>query len=278
MIVLGFTATAAWAQTQAGVIKTARVSGTVTIIAADGSQHAAAEGATIAETDTVVTGANSGVVLVFMNGSSVKLAPNSRLLVEEFKMDPLDTNITVSKLTKEPSVSQTKLNLAYGDMVGDVKKLNKSSTYGIKTPVGAAGIRGTTFRIVFTLNANGTAASFSLQTSEGLVVFTGSNGASTQVGAGTQVTVTAEVNTATGAVTSSSVTSGNISAADNAAIQAAVDNVIKQAQEQSVFTPAEQTSGSGNAAGADGPAKTTDEVPAGVLVQPVTPTVVSPSS
>ncbi len=279
--VLGFTATAAWAQTQAGVIKTAKLSGTVTVVAADGTQHAAAEGATITESDTVVTGADSGVVLVFMNGSSVKLGANSRLLVEEFKMDPLDSNIAVSKLTKEPSVSQTKLNLAYGDMVGDVKHLNKSSTYGIKTPVGAAGIRGTTFRIVFTLGANGAASSFTLSTSEGLVVFTGSDGSTAQAGAGKQVTVTAEVDTSTGKVSSVTSSAGNISSENSTAIQSAVSNVIKQAQEQSVFTPAEQTpapgSAAGNAAGADAPAKTTNVVPTGVLVQPVTPAEASPS-
>jgi hypothetical protein len=284
MIALGITATSAWAQTQAGVIKAARVTGTVTIIAADGSQHAAAEGAVLTETDTVVTAANSGLVLVFMNGSSVKLGANSRLLIEEFKMDPLGSDIAVSKLTKEPSSSQTKLNLAYGDMVGDVKKLSKNSTYGIKTPVGAAGIRGTTFRIVFTPAANGQPAAFTLSTAEGLVVFTGTTGAPVEVPNGAEVVVTAEVNTATGAVSSVQVTSQGISTEASAAIQTAVTQAIQQAQQAAVFTPAEQTppagggGATGNEAGAQGPEPTQPTVPAGTLVQPVTPTVVSPSS
>ncbi len=290
MIALGFTATAAWAQTQAGVIKAAKVSGTVTIVGADGAQHAIHDGDTLTETDTVVTGANSGLVLVFMNGSTVKLAANSRLLIEEFKMDPLGSDIAISKLTKEPSVSQTKLNLAYGDMVGDVKKLNKSSNYGIKTPVGAAGIRGTTFRIVFTPAANGQPAAFTLSTAEGLVVFTGTTGSAVSVGQGSEVVVTAEVNTSTGAVSNVQVTSGNISTEASSTIQTAVTEAIKQAQDQSVFTPAEQTSaapGSGgkstppasdNAAGAETPAPSTPTPPSGAIIQPVTPAVVSPSS
>jgi hypothetical protein len=286
MIALGFTATAAWAQTQAGVIKAAKVTGAVTIVAADGSQHAANEGAVLTETDTVVTAANSGLVLVFMNGSSVKLGANSRLLIEEFKMDPLASDIAVSGLKKEPSVSQTKLNLAYGDMVGDVKKLSKNSSYGIRTPVGAAGIRGTTFRIVFTPAANGQPAAFTLSTAEGLVVFTGTTGAPVEVPNGSEVVVTAEVNTATGAVSSVQVSSQGISSEASAAIQTAVTGAIQQAQQAAVFTPTEQSTPSGgntNApkgeeAGSQAPAPTQPTVPAGALIQPVTPTVVSPSS
>jgi len=56
--------------------------------------------------------------------------------------------------------------------VGDVKKLNSSSSYSIKTPVGAAGIRGTIFRIVFRPSSDGKAF-FSISTAEGLVVMQG---------------------------------------------------------------------------------------------------------
>lgn len=286
MIALGFTATAGLAQTQSGVIKAAKVSGTVTLIAADGSQKTLTDGAVLKETDTVVTAANSGLVLVFMNGSSVKLGANSRLLVEEFKMDPLGKDIAVAQLKTEPSVSKTKLNLAYGDLVGDVKKLNKSSTYGVKTPVGAAGIRGTTFRIVFTPAANGQPATFSLSTAEGLVVFTGTTGAAVDVANGSEVVVTAEVNTTTGEVSSVQVTSQTISTEATSVIQAAVTEAIKQAQEQSVFTPSEQSAPAGGSTGApkseEAGTQQSDTpgpvVPPGALLQPVTPAGVSPSS
>jgi hypothetical protein len=43
----------------------------------------------------------------------------------------------------EPSASETVLDLQLGDMVLDVKKLDKQSSFNIESPVGTAGIRGT---------------------------------------------------------------------------------------------------------------------------------------
>ena len=285
IFVLGFVATSGWAQTHSGAIKALKVSGTVTRIDSTGAAHPVAEGDAVSESDTILTSADSGLVLVFMNGSSVKLGANSKLLVEEFKMDPLAGNINVGTLKSEPSVSQTKLNLSYGEMVGDVKHLNKSSTYNIKTPVGAAGIRGTQFRIVMTPSADGKSFTFQLSTAQGLVVFTGTTGAApVEVPNGTQVTATATVSS-TGAVTASQVTPGSISPAAEAAINSAVNDAISQAQKAGVFTPTEQKSSSsgstpgGEAAGGEAPAAPTKvEIPASTPPQPTAPTVVSPSS
>lgn len=253
-IALGFVATSGFAQTHAGAIKAMKVSGTVSRVDSAGATSAVTDGTLLTEADTVVTGDNSGVVLVFMNGSSVKLGAKSSLLVEQFKMDPLATDINVATLKAEPSVSQTKLNLAYGEIVGDVKKLNKSSTYNIKTPVGAAGIRGTIFRILFLPAANGQPALFQLSTAEGLVLYTAPTGATTDVGQGSEVVATADVNVATGAIGTVTVQSQGISAEASAAIQTAVTNAIQQAQQAGVsFTPSEQQSaGSGSGTGTGG--------------------------
>jgi len=290
---VGFVTTSGLAQTHSGAIKALKVSGIVTRVDSTGAEHAVTEGSMVSETDAIKTGADSGLVLVFMNGSSVKLGANSKLLVEEFKMDPLADNIAVSTLKKEPSVSQTKLNLAYGEMVGDVKKLNKSSSYNIKTPVGAAGIRGTQFRIVFFPPAAGsTVATFQLSTSEGLVLFTGTTGAPVEVAKGNEVNVTAEVNTTTGAVTSANVVAGGISTAASAAITTAVTDAIAQAQSAGAFTPAEQSSaGSGSSGGSSGTPpggeaaggetkteNTTPDIPASTPPQPSIPSIISPSS
>ena len=103
-----------------------------------------------------------------MNGSSVRIGADSRLAIEEFKMDPLAAPISnPSALKAEPSKSKTVLNLSYGEMVGDVKKLNSSSSYSIKTPVGAAGIRGTIYRIVFRPSSDGKAF-FTISTAGGV--------------------------------------------------------------------------------------------------------------
>lgn len=176
------------AQTAAGQIKIAKVEGEVLKIAAGGASVALKNGDSLLETDTVTTGKGASVVLVFANGSSVKLGADSRLAIDEFKMDPLADDIKPADLKAEPTVSKTALNLAYGEMVGDVKKLNKSSSYSIKTPVGAAGIRGTIYRIVFRPAADGKAF-FTVSTAEGRVVMEGVTAGEVPVDAGKEVVV-----------------------------------------------------------------------------------------
>jgi len=187
-------ALAASAQTAAGQIKAAKVEGQVSKIKADGTTAPLKNGDMLTETDAVLTGKGGGVVLVFSNGSSVKVGSDTRLAIDEFKMDPLAEDLKPGELKGgEPSVSQTKLNLAYGEMVGDVKKLNKSSTYSIKTPVGAAGIRGTVFRIVFRPAADGKAF-FTISTADGKVVMEGVTTAEIPVDAGKEVVVEIDTN------------------------------------------------------------------------------------
>ncbi|MBP6865514.1 MAG: FecR domain-containing protein [Candidatus Didemnitutus sp.] len=227
-------ALSASAQTQAGAVKAARVTGEVLKLSKDGTTASIKDGQLLTETDTVITRGSATVVLVFANGSSISLAENSRLAIEEFKMDPLAGDINVAKLSGEPSVSKTRLNLAYGEMVGNVKKLNAASVYDVQTPVGAAGIRGTTFRIVLRFDAQGK-ASFSLATSEGLVNFTASGTVQVTSGtgeaavpAGTEVTATVTVDPTSGAITNIAVsTPSTISATAAAAITSAVTTAVE---------------------------------------------------
>jgi len=239
----GFVATAlslaAHAQTQAGQIVAAKVEGQVMRIAANGTTAPVANGDRLAESDTITTAKNSGIVLVFMNGSTVKLGPESRLAVEEFKMDPLGADLEVAKLQAEPSVSKTTLNLSYGEMVGDVKKLNTAggSSYNIKTPVGAAGIRGTIYRIVFRPASDGKAF-FTVQTSEGRVVMQGVTAQEIPVEAGKEVVVEVDVPETPGATTSPpNVVTNNLAPETQAAINNEVQ-VITQALQTVVIPPA----------------------------------------
>ena len=189
------------AQTAPGLIKAAKVQGQVQKILADGSAAALKNGDVLAETDAVATGKDSSVVLVFNNGSSVRVGAESRLAIEEFKMDPLAEDVNAATLKAEPTKSKTALNLAYGEMVGDVKKLNTSSSYTIKTPVGAAGIRGTIYRIVFRPSADGKAF-FTVSTAEGRVVMQGVTADEIPIEAGKEVVVEVDVPDTPGAAPS----------------------------------------------------------------------------
>ena len=186
----------AFGQTQPGQIQAASVEGQVLKLVNSAPAVTVKDGDQLTESDTITTGANSGVVLVFMNGSSVKLGANSRLAIDEFKMDPLAEDVKMADFRDrkkgEPSVSKTNLNLVYGDMVGDVRHLNKSSSYSIKTPAGAAGIRGTIFRIVFRPDANGKAF-FTVSTAEGLVVMQGVTAVEIPIPVGKEVVATVDI-------------------------------------------------------------------------------------
>jgi hypothetical protein len=190
------------AQTQAGQIKAAKPEGEVMKVNKDGTTTAIHNNDALTETDVITTGAGASVVLVFMNGSTVRLGANSRLAIDEFKMDPLAEDLKMSDYSSrektEPSVSKTALNLSYGELVGDVKHLNKSSSYSVKTPVGAAGIRGTIFKIVYTPQADGKAF-FTVSTAEGLVVMQGVTEKEIPIASGKEVVVTVDIPTTTNA-------------------------------------------------------------------------------
>ena len=194
-IVIGL-ALRAFGQTQPGQIQAASVEGQVLKLVNSAPAVPVKDGDQLTESDTITTGANSGVVLVFMNGSSVKLGANSFLAIDEFKMDPLAEDVKMADFKDrkkgEPSVSKTNLNLVYGDMVGDVRHLNKSSSYSIKTPAGAAGIRGTIYRIVFRPDANGKAF-FTVSTAEGLVVMQGVTAVEIPIPVGKEVVATVDI-------------------------------------------------------------------------------------
>ena len=157
--------------TDGGLIIVAKASGDVTAIGPDGQTITLTKGSEITQGYVVNTGNASSVILAFSNGATINLAQDSSLSIDEFLQDPFSDEVVLSELTAEPTTSTTKLSLSRGELVGNVKKLNSDagSSFDVQTPVGAAGIRGTTFRIVFRPDGTGRAF-FSITTVEGNVV------------------------------------------------------------------------------------------------------------
>jgi hypothetical protein len=236
-----------------GVIKAANVRGSVKKInLIDNSETPLRNGETLIQENAIVTGTgDSSAILVFSNGSTVKVGNESRLEIREFMMDPLQTDITnVAALTKEPTVSRTHLRLEFGEMVGNVKTLNRAagSNFSVSTPAGAAGIRGTTFRIVYRPTGDGQTFTFELNTSEGVVLFEGvtpTGLASIEVPFGQQLVVVARFDPATNrmVVTAPAALGGGapvtvpISSAAAAVLQTVIVQIVQvQQQPQTTFT------------------------------------------
>jgi len=157
---------------------------------------------------TIKTAAQSSVVLVFSNGATVNLGPESELNIEQFMQDEWGSAIDVAALTEEPSSSTTKLRLARGELVGNVKKLHtqQGSSFEVNTPVGAAGIRGTVFRVTFRVDpADPRRVFFSVATLEGLVMVNLSGSAQLPTGVAADQLVNlhleVDVNDTTGEIT-----------------------------------------------------------------------------
>jgi hypothetical protein len=135
-----------------GKIIVARVVGAVTASSPGSGSKMLHTGDEIAQDYTVSTSSGASVVLVFSNGSALDLGPDSSLNITTFEQDPFAADIKPGDLKSEPSTSKTRLNLLRGELVGKVVHLNRDqgSSYEVETPVGAAGIRGTIFKIKVT--------------------------------------------------------------------------------------------------------------------------------
>ena len=167
-----------------GQVKAMRVIGDVTAQSSDESSPVPLHnGDLLFEGYAITTPANASVVLVFSNGSTVRVQGNSRLELSRFRQDPLkEDTVKVDELKAEPSTSQVELKLGYGEIIGEVKKLSASSSYSVQTSIGAAGIRGTVFRDQY--RTEGGVSSYAFATTEGLVEFTDLAGHKSAVPAG----------------------------------------------------------------------------------------------
>jgi len=94
----------------------------------------------------IVTGKDAQVSLLFTNGTIANLGANSKVSFENLWQNPIpNTNEKVIDLKEEPSQSRTALKLYEGELILEVKKLKKDSSFLIMTDSVQAGIRGTKF-------------------------------------------------------------------------------------------------------------------------------------
>ena len=101
-------------------------------------------GGLIFDGHTVKTGGNGKVILLLSNGTVSTIKENSTVNIKEFTQEKFDpSKKKLSEMKGEPSSSKTEIDLEMGDMILDVKKLNKRSSFNVQSPVGTAGIRGT---------------------------------------------------------------------------------------------------------------------------------------
>jgi hypothetical protein len=141
---------------QTGKVQVGKTSGAVTIIDANAQRKPLATGAVFQEGSLVETGINSTAELIFSNGASLVLTPNTLVQLRTFRQVPSAAIIDpYRQIDKDPSPSVTELEVPRGKIIGEVRKLNALSTFTVKTPAGLVRIRGTVFSIEYRVAANG---------------------------------------------------------------------------------------------------------------------------
>ena len=157
--------------------------------------EAVTEGAQLGAADTITTAVKSSVTLVLPSGSVVALKESSRLKIATALHLPL-VGEALAANEAEPretaASSQTGFELAFGEMLTRVRKLNPTSTFTVQTPVSVAAVRGTVFEVAFHPDTKGE-ASYRLSTSSGLVHVTPHAGKMIAVPANEQLDFAAEI-------------------------------------------------------------------------------------
>jgi len=92
------------------------------------------------EGSKIETKANSSNTLVFSNGTSIIIGPNSRLEVKKFLQEPFTPNR--NDLDVEPSISQTIVKVMRGSIGICTSRLVAGSSMSYQTPHGTITIRG----------------------------------------------------------------------------------------------------------------------------------------
>ena len=157
--------------------------GKVEFVDSKGAISKLKEGMFIQQGSKIVTGKNEAVDLVFENGSVLQIKPETEFYIDQFEQTPFEhQGFDYQRLAKEPASSQIKLSVAEGTIEVDVAKLKKESRYQVFTPLGSAGIRGTSF---FLSSQKGNQnAPVSIGVAEGRVQFTTTAGDSRSVSTG----------------------------------------------------------------------------------------------
>ena len=93
---------------------------------------------------TISAKKGSKAILLMSSGTILTVRENSTINLKKFAQEPFQPGETkLSELKAEPSPSETVVEVEAGDLIFNIKKLDKNSNFDIESPLGTAGIRGT---------------------------------------------------------------------------------------------------------------------------------------
>ena len=179
LVAAAFVVVAQAADLAPGAFSAGTVKGDVSYKLAGTSQFLAlTPGTSLTQGATIKTGESSLVAVVFSNGSVATVTSNSEVEITKFHQAAFSGSVPSGS---EPSVSATEIKLINGSVVSKVSKLKPGSTYIVNSPVGAAGVRGTTFSVSY----NAATGEYVVSTLDGsVIVYSGNFVGERPVGSG----------------------------------------------------------------------------------------------
>ena len=191
-VLLGFSPILVNAALQNGKIQTDVTVGEVYTIDAKAKPVRVIPGQYYEQGSTFSTKEDSTIQLVFSNGATLLLSPNTTVVVRTFKQVPINlpTPGKYLEVDREPSPSVTEIIVEKGKVVGEVRKLNSQSSYTILTGVGIVKIKGTVFTVAYSADSAKGAGNIDTSCIRGSVDLTlfGSNTGAVHVEPGKRIT------------------------------------------------------------------------------------------
>ena len=191
-VLLGFSPVVVNAALQNGKIQTDVTVGEVYTLDAKAKPVRVIPGQYYDQGSTFSTKEDSTIQLVFSNGATLLLNPNTTVVVRTFKQVPINLPAPGKYLEvdREPSPSVTEIIVEKGKVVGEVRKLNSQSSYTIRTGVGIVKIKGTIYTVAYTEDVAKGAGNIDTSCVRGSVDLTlfGSNSGAVPVEAGRRIT------------------------------------------------------------------------------------------
>ena len=133
-----------------GSVRVIKVEGATVEVMANGSPIQIQTGTILKQGSQIKTGKDGVVDLMFDNGAVLEITPNTEFLIKNFEREAFDpTGVDYKTMQGEPTRSKTILKVNFGAVLAGVKKLKSTSEFNVSTPVGSAGIRGTSFFVHF---------------------------------------------------------------------------------------------------------------------------------
>jgi hypothetical protein len=116
------------------ILKVASAEGEVLVMAPGAADWAAAAvGQAVNPKDSIKTGGSGKAVLVFQDGSSFTIKPNSQMMVEDIVWNNVSRKVNV--------------NLSAGELKTIIQKVGAPSEFKVKTPTAICGARSTIFYV-----------------------------------------------------------------------------------------------------------------------------------